>query len=79
MRILINLLNCLSILFFSNTTYAAKLDARFPSRPVRILVGYAPGGGVDMVARLVGLALSDHWGSSVVIDNKAWGRRRHCN
>jgi tripartite-type tricarboxylate transporter receptor subunit TctC len=72
MRILINLLNCLSILFFSNTTYAAKLDARFPSRPVRILVGYAPGGGVDMAARLVGQALSDHWGSSVVIDNRPW-------
>jgi tripartite-type tricarboxylate transporter receptor subunit TctC len=42
----------------------------YPAKPVRIYVGYAPGGGVDTGARLVGNALGDLWGSSVIIDNR---------
>jgi tripartite-type tricarboxylate transporter receptor subunit TctC len=37
---------------------------------VRILVGYAAGGGVDTTARMVGQALSELWGSPVVIENR---------
>lgn len=42
----------------------------FPVKPVRIVVGYAPGGGVDMAARLVGQALAEEWKGTVVIDNR---------
>lgn len=42
----------------------------FPTKPVRIIVGYAPGGGVDMAARLVGQALAEEWKGTVVIDNR---------
>ena len=42
----------------------------YPSKPVRIMVGYTPGGGVDTTARMVGQALSDLWGNPVVIDNR---------
>ena len=49
---------------------AADPVKNFPSKPVRIIVGYAPGGGVDMAARLVGQALGELWGSTVVIDNR---------
>jgi len=42
----------------------------FPVKPVRIIVGYAPGGGVDMTARLVGQALGELWNGTVVIDNR---------
>jgi tripartite-type tricarboxylate transporter receptor subunit TctC len=42
----------------------------YPAKPVRIMVGYAPGGGVDTTARMVGQALSDLWGSPVVIENR---------
>ena len=41
----------------------------FPTRPVRLLVGFAPGGPNDIVARLVGERLSAIWGKPVVIDN----------
>jgi len=41
----------------------------YPSRPVRLLVGFAPGGPNDIVARLVGERLSAIWGKPVVIDN----------
>jgi tripartite-type tricarboxylate transporter receptor subunit TctC len=42
----------------------------FPSKPVRIMVGYAPGGGVDTTARMVGQALGDLWGTPVIIENR---------
>ena len=42
----------------------------YPSKPVRIMVGYAPGGGVDTTARMVGQALGELWGSTVVIENR---------
>jgi tripartite-type tricarboxylate transporter receptor subunit TctC len=41
----------------------------YPSRPVRLLVGFAPGGPNEIVARLVGERLSAIWGKPVVIDN----------
>ena len=42
----------------------------YPSRPVRIIVGYAAGGGVDISARLIGQSLSDHLGQQFVIENR---------
>jgi len=41
----------------------------YPTRPVRLLVGFAPGGPNDIVARLMGERLSAIWGKPVVIDN----------
>jgi tripartite-type tricarboxylate transporter receptor subunit TctC len=49
---------------------AADAAKDFPIKPVRIIVGYPAGGGVDMAARLVGQALGELWGRSVVIDNR---------
>ena len=48
---------------------AASAQA-WPERPVRIIVGYPPGGGTDLVARLVQQPLSTRWGQPVVIDNR---------
>jgi tripartite-type tricarboxylate transporter receptor subunit TctC len=42
----------------------------YPTRPVRIIVGYAPGGGADIVARLIGQWLSDKLRQSFFIDNR---------
>jgi tripartite-type tricarboxylate transporter receptor subunit TctC len=43
----------------------------FPSKPVRIVIPFPPGGGVDIVARLIGPKLSDVYGQQVVVDNRA--------
>src|SRR6187401_336840 len=43
----------------------------YPTRPVRILAGFAAGGGVDITARLIGQWLSDRLGQSFVTENRA--------
>jgi tripartite-type tricarboxylate transporter receptor subunit TctC len=42
----------------------------YPSRPVRIIVGFAPGGATDIVARLIGQWLSERFGQQFVIENR---------
>lgn len=44
---------------------------QWPARPVKIVVPYPAGGGVDPVARLVGQKLSERWKQTVIVDNKA--------
>src|SRR5277367_5390354 len=48
---------------------AAAADT-FPSRPVHLIVPYAPGGSGDLIARLLGDKLSALWGQQVVVENR---------
>ncbi|VCU70006.1 Tripartite tricarboxylate transporter family receptor [Pigmentiphaga humi] len=45
-------------------------QAPYPARPVRIVVPYAPGGGVDVVARGLADGLGQKWGKPVIVENK---------
>ncbi len=63
-------------ILLSSTCAAALAPVRFaaaenyPSRPVQLIVPYAPGGSGDLLARLLGNALSKRWGQQVVVENK---------
>jgi tripartite-type tricarboxylate transporter receptor subunit TctC len=48
----------------------ASAQSPFPSRPVHIFVPYSAGGGVDILARTLGDAVSRQWGQSVVVENR---------
>ncbi|MGH8616947.1 MAG: Bug family tripartite tricarboxylate transporter substrate binding protein [Burkholderiales bacterium] len=45
----------------------------FPSKPIRLIVGYAPGGGTDLASRYVATGLSELWGANVLVDNRPGG------
>jgi tripartite-type tricarboxylate transporter receptor subunit TctC len=49
---------------------SAGMAQNFPDRPVRIIVGFAPGGTTDILARIVGEKLSSIWGQPVIIENR---------
>jgi tripartite-type tricarboxylate transporter receptor subunit TctC len=57
---------CLS--FFARVPALAQ--AEYPNRPIRIVVGFTPGGGNDIIARVFGQKLSESLGQSVIIENK---------
>ena len=70
-------LKTLQVAFVSAVAAAAAHAAtqlqrpdNYPRKPVRLLVGIPAGGGIDTVARVVAQSLSEHWGQSVLVDNR---------
>ena len=50
--------------------FSNSAAAQYPTKPIRLLVGFAPGGGPDLVGRLVGARLGESLGQSVVVENR---------
>ena len=61
-----SLLVCLAV-----APAARAADVPYPTRPVRMLVGFTPGGTSDVVARIISKKLTDAWGQQFVVDNRA--------
>ena len=52
------------------TAFAQNPAAGYPAKPIRIIVGYTPGGANDILARLVGQKMSETFGQQVIVENR---------
>ena len=52
---------------------AQEKPAGYPTKPIRVIVGIAPAGGLDMMTRLAAQKLSERWGQPVIVDNRPGG------
>jgi tripartite-type tricarboxylate transporter receptor subunit TctC len=57
-------------LFASTPARSGPGDVRYPTKPIRLISAFAPGGGASAVARMIAPELTDAWGQSVVVDNR---------
>jgi tripartite-type tricarboxylate transporter receptor subunit TctC len=64
---------CLALTALSTTASAQEDPAKYPTRAIHIIVGFTPGGGNDIIARIVGQKLSESLGQPVIIENKPGG------
>ena len=54
----------------THATAATAAERAYPTKPIRLVVPYPPGGGNDTVARAIGQKLTEAWGQQVIIDNR---------
>ncbi|MDB5862373.1 MAG: extra-cytoplasmic solute receptor [Betaproteobacteria bacterium] len=57
---------CAVMLAFGGAAFAQP----YPNRPVRIVDGFPPGGGTDLLSRTLGQKMSEAWGQPVIVDNR---------
>jgi len=52
------------------TSLCAAAEPAYPTKPIRVLVGFSPGGGTDVAIRIIGKKLSEMWNQQVIVDNR---------
>jgi len=65
-----NRLASLLLIGLTSAVSAAE-NQNYPSKPIRLIAPFAPGGSTDVVARVIGQKLSEAWGTQVVVDNRS--------
>jgi tripartite-type tricarboxylate transporter receptor subunit TctC len=55
---------------FLTSSVGVAAESPYPTKPIRFIIPFAPGGGNDIIARMLGQKLAEAWGQQVVIDNR---------
>jgi tripartite-type tricarboxylate transporter receptor subunit TctC len=63
-------LRTLAVVIALMSACAASFAQNYPNRPIRLILGFAPGGSTDLVARVVAQKMAESWGQQVVVDNR---------
>lgn len=59
-----------ALLLLAGASVQAQSAASYPSKPIKIIVGYSAGGAYDVLMRMVGAKLQESWGQPVIVENK---------
>jgi tripartite-type tricarboxylate transporter receptor subunit TctC len=70
MKLSNSLLCIAALLAASGCTVGAANAADYPTKPIRLIVPWPPGGGTDVFARVIGQKLTERLGYTVVVDNR---------
>ena len=62
-------ISAVALTLFSTAAFAQDA-AGYPARPIRMIVPFAPGGGLDITTRLIGQKLTAKWGQNIVVDTR---------
>ena len=57
--------------FLVSFSYTIQAQSDYPNKPIKIIVPYGPGGSTDVLTRIVAQKLSEKFGSSVIVENRA--------
>jgi tripartite-type tricarboxylate transporter receptor subunit TctC len=60
----------LSMSYSEAQAQAGKPAAAYPTKPIRIVIPYPPGGTSDTLARLLGMKITENWGQQVIVENR---------
>lgn len=70
MKICTGVIAAFSLWAFFTSAHSAESAQSFPSKPIKIVVPYSPGGTTDLLARTIGKHLSETWKQPVIVENK---------
>jgi len=62
---------CVPVMLLATSGACAATPTDYPTKPIRMIVGFAPGGGTDTTARAISIKLAESLGQQVIVDNRA--------